>query len=48
MALLWAHIAAIYLLLRAPILPDDIALKRWTLTTGAKAVLPDMSSKLDA
>ena len=32
MAPLWAHIAAICLLLPAPILPDDVVLKRWSPT----------------
>jgi hypothetical protein len=45
---LWAPIAAICLLLLAPILPDDVLLKRSTPTVGATAVLPDTRNNLDA
>jgi hypothetical protein len=45
---LWAPIAAICLLLLAPILPDDVLLKRPTPAVGAMAVLLDTRNNLDA
>ena len=43
---LWAHIAAICLLLLAPILPDDVPLKRQT--PGAVTVPSDIRDNRDA
>jgi hypothetical protein len=48
MAPLWAPIAAICLLLLAPILPDDVLLKQPTPAVGAMAVLLDTRNNLDA
>ena len=45
---LWAPIAAICLLLLAPILPDDVLLKRPAPAVGAMAVLLDTRNNLDA